>query len=321
MKLARILGSYTVQPVFLLIHLTLECNCRCSNCYQKEDAFYRRNGSFMKKECFERILEQAERILIKPRLHFFGGEPLLHPDFAVFLALAGRKGFPVSLTTNGLLLERYLEQIAESRIDQINLSIDGVGQMHDKLRNHPGCFEKAMKGLRVFKKRAGRGKSANVNCVIMPQNHGRLIEIVKYFDRESNLIETLSFQHAYGPSAAGIDTEILGRQFDEIEKMKTDFEIFFSPRINRKDLPAFYRGRTEHFKTDCLTPWLGLNIMPDLKTTPGGGVLGCNRIIGDLGHQSMSQIWNGRPMRDFRRKIISFGPPPACFRCCQGQYY
>ena len=36
-NLCKIFGDYAFQPFFLLIHLTLDCNCNCQYCYQKNN--------------------------------------------------------------------------------------------------------------------------------------------------------------------------------------------------------------------------------------------------------------------------------------------
>jgi hypothetical protein len=47
-------------PLFLLIHLTLDCNCRYVACYQRHDNFYlTRRGKFLDFEQFKKILEET----------------------------------------------------------------------------------------------------------------------------------------------------------------------------------------------------------------------------------------------------------------------
>lgn len=75
------------------------------------------------------------------------------------------------------------------------------------------------------------------------------------------------------------------------------------------------------FQNNCNIPWLGLNILPNLEVTPGGGVLGCNQVVGNLKKESLKEIWNNSSMKKFRKDIIRDGLPALCFRCCHRQYY
>ena len=111
-NLLKLGGTKSPQPLFLLVHLTLACNLCCPDCYQSLDNFYKPfKKQFIKLEDFKNLLVQARQFWFQPRIHFFGGEPLLHPNFAILLKLTDQTGFQSSITTNGILLKKYLSQI------------------------------------------------------------------------------------------------------------------------------------------------------------------------------------------------------------------
>jgi len=132
----------------------------------------------------------------------------------------------------------------------------------------------------------------------------------------------LSFQHQYVNSAnfkQKIDLDILKSQLEKISSLKLNFKIYFLPNINIKDIKAFYCGDNSSSKNSCNIPWIGLNILPNMEVTPGGGVLGCNQIIGNLKEKRMKKIWNNSFMRKFRKNIVKNGLPVICHRCCHRQ--
>jgi len=317
LNLFQIFGGYALQPFFLLIHLTLACNLRCDNCYQLNDEFYSSLKNFnIKPDDFEKILKETKVFLIKPRIHFFGGEPLLNPYFVELLNLADKYGFKSSITTNGILLNKYIKNILNSDLDQINVSINDVKEKYDKI----------ITAIRSLKQKSNKGrhkKIVNINCVVSENNQNHLVDIAKYFVDNNIDIDVLAFQHPYfSLSGPNIDLDVLVSQLRKIVTLKANFEILTIPHIKFKDLPAFYFSqKTNIFKNNCIIPWLGLNILPDLKVTPAGGVLGCNLIVGDLKHDSLKTIWNNSAMRNFRKNIIKHNLPAACFRCCHRQYY
>ena len=60
-------------------------------------------------------------------------------------------------STNGVLTEKIVSQAAEMAkggLIAIRISTDGVGEVHDRIRAHKGCFEKIMKTLRACRPRA-----------------------------------------------------------------------------------------------------------------------------------------------------------------------
>lgn len=327
LNLFQIIGGYSLQPFFLLVHLTLACNLRCDNCYQLNDEFYSPLKNFnIKPDDFEKILKEARVFLIKPQIHFFGGEPLLNPHFLGLLNLADQYGFKSSITTNGILLNKYAENILNSDLNQINVSINNVKEKCHSEGNLPGIFDKIITAIWHLKQKSNKGpgkKIVNINCVISESNQNRLVDITKYFIDNNIDIDVLAFQHPYFPSSSGpnINLNVLISQMKKIATLKANFEILTIPNIKFKDLAAFYSQKTNIFKNNCIIPWLGLNIMPDLKATPGGGVLGCNYVVGDLKRESLKTIWNNLAIREFRENIIKHNLPAPCFRCCHRQYY
>lgn len=315
-------GDYAFQPFFLLIHLTLACNQRCPDCYQLIDNFYQPlQKQFISVENFKKILAEARRFWFRPRIHFFGGEPLLHPDFAALLRLTNRAGFESSITTNGILLKKYLSEITNSHLDQINISLFFPDQSPEILKSQ---LEKLKPAISQLKNNTAGKKIINFNCVISEDNYNRLTAIAQEIARQKLLINALVFQHPYfdRQRPPRIDLKILGSQIKHLKKMKSDSEIIFIPRLKINGLENFYyQDGQERFKNDCLIPWLGLNILPDLRITPGGGVLGCNQVVGDLKQDSLKNIWHSQSMRNFRRAIINQQMPTACFHCCHRRYY
>ncbi len=329
LNLARIFGEKAIQPLFLLIHLTLNCNCHCHACYQKDDNFYLSKNGIIRLNDFEKILKDAKKsFFIKPLIHFFGGEPLLNPYFVEILKLSDSYGFKSSITTNGILLDKYIDDILNSNLNQLNISIDDIGGRHNELRGVPGCFDKVIANIKEIRQKEptykSQQKTININCLIGEKNYSHLFDLAKYFSDNNVYIDTLSFQHQYLNLAnfqQKIDLNILKSQLEKISNLKLNFKIYFLPDINVRDMELFYGSNNSSSKNNCNIPWLGLNILPNMEVTPGGGVLGCNQVIGDLKKENLKKIWNNNAVRKFRKNIIKNGLPAICNRCCHRQCY
>jgi MoaA/NifB/PqqE/SkfB family radical SAM enzyme len=122
----------------------------------------------------EKILAEIKSsFFIKPKIHFFGGEPLANPYFSQLLDLADKYRMETSLATNGVLLDRYLDRILKSNLNQMNISIDGLDSTHDRIRGIKGSFKKVMDDIRKLRGKEGqRKKIINVNCLILPGPEG-----------------------------------------------------------------------------------------------------------------------------------------------------
>ena len=102
--------------------------------------------------------------------------------------------------------------------------------------------------------------------------------------------------------------------------MKLKFKLIFLPHIKAGDLESYYA--TDHpFKDECYIPWVGLSILPDAMITPGGGVFGCNFVLGNLKESSVMKIWKGTSLNNFRSELIRKKLPVSCNRCCHKLYY
>lgn len=322
-NLFQLLGDFSFQPFFLLFHLTLDCNCSCRNCYQRADKFYQSKNEIIAPSEFEKIIKDAKKsFFIKPIIHFFGGEPLLNPHFKEILKIAEKNNFKCSLTTNGTLLSKYSDDIIQSKkLNQINISLDDIGNKHDSLRGFPGAFEKAISAIGEIRSKekkisSNKRKIININCVINSKNYDRLLTMVSYYSKNNINIDMLAFQHQYSKKPVDFDIEILKDQIRKLKKIKTQFEVAIIPNIAIQLLDRIYACSPEKNSGKCPIPWIGLNVLPNLEATPGGGVLGCNHVVGNLKNQTMREIWNGKKMKEFRNHIRAKGVFPSCAKCC-----
>lgn len=99
------------------IEITNICNLNCSFCPITE-----REKMYMSLERFESALQEVAPITEQICLHLMG-EPLAHPQFREILNICEKYEAKIQLTTNGLLLKKYTQDILNSQsIRQINIS-------------------------------------------------------------------------------------------------------------------------------------------------------------------------------------------------------
>ena len=110
---------------YLRIALNEQCNLRCIYCMPEEGIDFRSEDKLLTtKEIFRIIQITAEMGVSKIR--FTGGEPLLRKDLPKLIQYANQtKGVESThLTTNGLLLGKYLSQLEDAGLTGINISLD-----------------------------------------------------------------------------------------------------------------------------------------------------------------------------------------------------
>jgi MoaA/NifB/PqqE/SkfB family radical SAM enzyme len=117
--------AHDVLPNKVYVELTTECNLDCGMCIRHS---WEEPGGRMAPRTFHRILEQLAELPSVTTIQFGGfGEPLMHPDFFDFVAIAKGVGREAEVITNGLLLDvAAAEQCIEEQVDRLIVSVDGL---------------------------------------------------------------------------------------------------------------------------------------------------------------------------------------------------
>jgi cyclic pyranopterin phosphate synthase len=114
------------RPVdYVRIAVTSRCNLRCSYCMREEHEENADTESLLNTQEINTIIALLACLGVK-KVRFTGGEPLLRKDIAE-LVRESKKHVDiktVGLTTNGLLLDRFLPSLIDAGLDAINFSID-----------------------------------------------------------------------------------------------------------------------------------------------------------------------------------------------------
>jgi len=134
---------------YLRISITDRCNLRCVYCMPKEGVSFLGHEDILSYEEILRIVEVAVKTgIIKVRVT--GGEPLVRRGVIDFLASLRRiEGLrDISLTTNGILLEEYAEEILNAGIERINISLDSLSPERYRHITRGGDIDRVIRGIR-----------------------------------------------------------------------------------------------------------------------------------------------------------------------------
>ena len=115
------------------LEITNVCNLRCEFCPGT-----RRKQGFLSPEGFEVLAGKLRPHVDYIYLHLMG-EPLLHPQLSRLLEIAAELGFKVIITTNGTLLPRQAELLAQaSAVYKISVSLHSFegNESHDTDLSH-----------------------------------------------------------------------------------------------------------------------------------------------------------------------------------------
>ena len=283
------------SPVIAGHKLLYRCNLECKMC-----PFWRREDEALLQLPDEiRIMDALARAGVS-FLGFEGGEPLLRKDVGDILKEA-RARFHTSLVTNGWLLEHRLSEIAP-HLDLLFVSIDGIGETHDRLRGIPRSFERAVRGIRACRSEVPTFISHTVT-------RDNLDDAEKVVELAERLDIGLTVQIAYDYATADPMAPQPDRLRPTVERLR-DLRRSGAPLMESIDYFDAILGSWYGEKPWRCKPWLTINIDPS-----GRIVLPC---------YVLQEYHGGRPVweTDIRQLWNSFdwAPYESCNKCALACY-
>jgi cyclic pyranopterin phosphate synthase len=133
---------------YLRLSITDRCNLRCTYCMPPNGVPPRAHGEILRYEELAAFARVAVTCGIS-KVRITGGEPLVRLGCADFVAMLGRTSgiHDISLTTNGLLLPRYAEELRHAGLRRVNISLDSLDQERFSRISRGGELADALAGL------------------------------------------------------------------------------------------------------------------------------------------------------------------------------
>ncbi len=153
--LSRWADGGKAPPYTLTLGVTHDCNLKCRFCAQRPRKYLTdfQKSEELPEEQLIRMTKEAGELGVKKINISGGGEPFLRLKTAIRVMQTARKyGMNGGTSTNGTMFtENAIKTLVEIGWGVINFSIDGPNaEIHDYLRDQPGCFGKAMKSIKRF---------------------------------------------------------------------------------------------------------------------------------------------------------------------------
>lgn len=136
------------QHDYLRISITENCNFRCTYCMPIEDYPFVPQKNMMSKEEIVQIIRLFHSLGVK-KVRFTGGEPLMRKDFIAILENIQDLHLSLHLTTNALLLDRYLDDLKRCKLKSINVSIDTLNKEKFEKITHRDYLEKVVSNIKL----------------------------------------------------------------------------------------------------------------------------------------------------------------------------
>ncbi|MHA2293573.1 MAG: GTP 3',8-cyclase MoaA [Candidatus Hodarchaeales archaeon] len=178
-KTPQLIDRYGRAATNLRISVTDRCNLRCSYCLNQEEFSWFQLEELLTFEELKQISQIAAELGVT-QLRITGGEPLTRPGICKFIAeLKQIPGIDrVSMTTNGVLLNKYLDDLENAGLSSINISLDTLNSEKFFKITHRKKFETVFNNILKAK---NSKIPVKVNCVALKGfNDMEIIDFVNF---------------------------------------------------------------------------------------------------------------------------------------------
>lgn len=172
------------RPIISLrITLTNRCNVNCLYCHH--DGMVRSKDEMTSDELYT-ICKVAKNIGVK-KIRLSGGEPLLKKDIVETVRKIASLDFKdISMTTNGILLEKYAQELKDAGLDRVNVSLDTLNRETYEFITKKDYLEDAKKG--ILKAVEVGLYPVKINMVIMKDINQNEIKDMFQFCKENDIV-------------------------------------------------------------------------------------------------------------------------------------
>lgn len=142
-------------PSYLILYVNNICQLRCDMCFYWDS---------MQKKTVQMSLEEITKISKSLpnlfQLTLTGGEPSLNKDLPEIVKIFSKYSnlSKCTIVTNGMLYKRIGDFVEKMTVEnpeidfRLSLSVDAIGDLHDKIRGVKGSYDNVIKTFNILKK-------------------------------------------------------------------------------------------------------------------------------------------------------------------------
>lgn len=308
----------------LCLNIAHDCQLRCKYCFAGQGGY----GKWRMLMSFD-VARRAVDFLIAhsgPRQHcemdFFGGEPLMNwhvvQQTVAYVREQEKKHhkiFKLSLTTNGMLLDKEKVKYLNDNHISLILSLDGRKEMHDRMRpgtHGEGTYDQVYKNLKYCISHRN-GEEYYVRGTYTRYNLDFTTDVLDMVDS--------GFPELSMEPVIGDEKEDYAIREEDLPTVKAEYERLANAFIRREEEGNpffFFHFNMDLWRGPCLPKRLrGCGAGHEyLAVVPNGDIYPCHQFVGRDGYvigNVFEGLKNMQMMKDFRENHVL--SKPECVKC------
>lgn len=182
--------SFGREHNYLRISLTERCNLRCTYCMPADGIALSPKSHIM---TYEEIYTIAQKFVANgvTKIRLTGGEPLVRKDVSLIMKKLSSLPVELAITTNGVIVDRFIEQFKTYGIQKINVSLDSLDALKNKSITRRDYFTKVYNNILLL---VQEGLEVKVNCVLIKGfNENEVIDFIELTKNNKLQIRFIEF--------------------------------------------------------------------------------------------------------------------------------
>ena len=134
---------------YLRISMTDKCNFRCFYCMPDEKINFYPNSKLMSADELLNIAKIFVSLGVK-KIRLTGGEPLIRKDAREIIARLSNLPIELAITSNGYLIDEYLDLFHEAGLKSVNISLDTLDAEKFHAITKRNYLKKVLSNIKLF---------------------------------------------------------------------------------------------------------------------------------------------------------------------------
>jgi len=317
-RVSQWLDGKNIFPLYAEIAPSGGCNHRCIFCGLDYIGY---KPKFLKTKCIKNFLAQAAKSGLKSLMYAGEGEPLLHKDIADLVNFAKNNKIDVSITTNGVYLNKNFILKSLKSISWIRISCNaGSKKTYAKIhQTNPNDFTKVINNIRLavkIKKKNKLKTTIGVQTLLLKENFKEILILAKTLKKIGADYLTIKPYSKHPLSKNSLNTLIspasisnLKKQLDKIATAKFDI-ILRTNTIKRLE------NQKQYSKCYGIPFWTYIDSNGDVYAC--SSFLGNKKFsFGNICKQGFKNIWQGSLRKKVMQTINSRLNIKHCRKACR----
>ena len=275
--------------------ITYRCNGNCLMCQRWQDP---RRGEMTVAE-YASIARELHS-LGSHQISIAGGEPLMRTDAFDIVSTFAELGMSVNICTNGMLVDKYVDQICRSGATCVTVSVDGAtAESHDSLRGTPGGYQTVEAGVHALVSLPK--ESRPIVRVRMTISNRNLPELRAFYHKWNGIADDVLIQPVHTCDDAfytGLDPDACHLTPDILQQ-----ELKGTPLEKDPYMQRLYNSLRHEGRYPAHACYAGVLMA---RIDPWGNVYPCleqHTRIGSVRENSFTTIWRSAAFEDERQRL------------------